>query len=132
MDEYDQLEAGMDEMYEAYVEKVRNLDYLEWQLRGMSADEDAARRRGTRAARHAAACGNEEMKILRGEGNVGGDDEDFDVDEPARARAGCGGAEGGPRRRVPSRRGSASTEGPARVRVRVRQGPGWADDGSRR
>ena len=34
MDEYDQLEAGMDEMYEAYVEKVRNLDYLEWQLRG--------------------------------------------------------------------------------------------------
>ena len=90
MDEYDQLEAGMDEMYEAYVEKVRNLDYLEWQLREMSADEDAAREEKERELRDMQRrMRNEEMKILRGEGNVGGDDEDFDVDEPARARPGA-------------------------------------------
>ena len=90
MDEYDQLEAGMDEMYEAYVEKVRNLDYLEWQLREMSADEDAAREEKERELRDMQRrMRNEEMKILRGEGNVGGDDEDFDVHEPARARPGA-------------------------------------------
>ena len=90
MDEYEQLEAGMDEMYEAYVEKRRNLDYLEWQLRELSADEDAAREEKERELRDMQRrMRNEEMKILRGEGNVGGDDEDFDVDEPARARPGA-------------------------------------------
>ena len=90
MDEYEQLETGMDEMFEAYVEKRRNLDYLEWQLRELSADEDAAREEKERELRDMQRrMRNEEMKILRGEGNVGGDDEDFDVDEPARARPGA-------------------------------------------
>ena len=74
---------------------------------------------------------NEEMKILRGEGNVGGDDEDFDVDEPARARPGAAAQRRSPPKGPVAKRFGLDG-GTARVRVRVRQGPGWADDGSRR
>ena len=90
MDEYEQLEAGMDEMYDSYVEKVRNLDYLEYQLKEMSADEDAKQAERERELKDMQRrMRNEEMKILKGEGDVGGgDDEDFDIDEPARAKPG--------------------------------------------
>ena len=90
MDEYEQLEAGMDEMYDSYVEKVRNLDYLEYQLKEMSADEDAKQAERERELKDMQRrMRNEEMKILKGEGDVGGgDDEDFGIDEPARAKPG--------------------------------------------
>ena len=35
------LRPGASSVYDSYVEKVRNLDYLEYQLKEMSADEDA-------------------------------------------------------------------------------------------
>jgi len=130
MDEYDQLEAGMDEMYDAYVEKRRNLDYLEWQLREMSADEDAAREEKERELRDMQRrMRNEEMKILRGEGNVGGDDEDFDVhDEPARARPGAAQRRSPPKGPVAKRFG---LEG-ARVAAGSRAGGTGAGLGGRR
>ena len=112
-----------------YVEKRRNLDYLEWQLREMSADEDAAREEKERELRDMQRrMRNEEMKILRGEGNVGGDDEDFDVDEPARARPGAAQRRSPPKGPVAKRFG---LEG-ARVAAGSRAGGTGAGLGGRR
>jgi clusterin-associated protein 1 len=40
MDEYDRLEAELERLYQVYVEKYRNLDYLEHQLGDYNRNEE--------------------------------------------------------------------------------------------
>lgn len=72
MDEYEQIEEELQLEYERYIVRVRNIDYLESELRSRRAaiDSDAAERSVKRMQKR---YREEELRVL--EGNVASDDE---------------------------------------------------------
>lgn len=90
MDEYEVLEKQLQGLFESYLEKHRNLQWLEGQMESLSSQEqekaDEAERKMRRLQRRAQ---NEELSILRGEevpedavGNDGSSEEESELEGP--------------------------------------------------
>jgi hypothetical protein len=81
-DELDALHASLPKLYAQYLEKHRNLAFLEASLAARRADEEAAAAKRDDALRAMRGrLREEEMRVLRGEENVGDDFEDEFDDE---------------------------------------------------
>ena len=81
-DELDALNASLPSLYAQYLEKHRNLAYLEAALASRRADEEAAAAKRDDALRAMRGrLREEEMRVLRGEEDVGDDFEDEFDDE---------------------------------------------------
>ena len=87
-DELDALNASLPSLYAQYLEKHRNLAYLEAALASRRADEEAAAAKRDDALRAMRGrLREEEMRVLRGEEDVGDDFEDeFDDESEAETR----------------------------------------------
>lgn len=68
MDEYEKLERDLQKQYEVYLERFRNLDYLEHELDSLNkAEEEKAAEADRRMKRMQRILREEELKIIRGE-----------------------------------------------------------------
>ena len=87
-DELDALNASLPSLYAQYLEKHRNLAYLEAALASRRADEEAAAAKRDDALRAMRGrLREEEMRVLRGEEDVGDDFEDeFDDESEAETK----------------------------------------------
>ncbi len=90
MDEYDNVEAELKQVYTAYIERFRNLQYLEAELAKVAEAEEEKKNESDRALkRMQQKMRVAEIRVLRGEefgGSVGGpldDDGDDDDDDEA-------------------------------------------------
>lgn len=73
MDEYEKLEYELERVYETYISRFRNLDYLEHELDTLNKEEEEKMEENERALkRMQKRLREEEWRMLRGEG---GDDE---------------------------------------------------------
>ena len=71
MDEYERLEQELEKLYTKYVEKMRNVDYLEHQLDLYNQTEEEKLAESQKALkRMQQKMKDEEMRILRGEEEV--------------------------------------------------------------
>mmetsp|Transcript_11237 Transcript_11237/g.11263 ORF Transcript_11237/g.11263 Transcript_11237/m.11263 type:complete len:451 (-) Transcript_11237:213-1565(-) len=76
MDEVEKLEKDLQKQYEAYLEKFRNLDYLENELEQYYKNEEERRKENElRLKKMRERLIREEVEILRGGGREDGDDE---------------------------------------------------------
>mmetsp|Transcript_21474 Transcript_21474/g.34637 ORF Transcript_21474/g.34637 Transcript_21474/m.34637 type:complete len:438 (-) Transcript_21474:136-1449(-) len=105
MEEYDRLETELKMVYESYLERFRNLNYLEAELEKYYEAEREKQRENDRILRRKQKrIKDEELRVLRGEegGNVGGadgdeeeDDDDLDMMKTTKKKQGGGDAESG-------------------------------------
>jgi len=71
MDEYERLEQELERLYTKYVEKMRNLDYLEHQLDSYNqAEEEKAEESQKRLQKMRDRINQDEMRMLRGDDAV--------------------------------------------------------------
>ena len=71
MDEYEKFERELMKQYEVYLERFRNLDYLEHELDNLNESEKEKYQESERAMKKMQQkLREEELKILRGEGDV--------------------------------------------------------------
>eukprot|EP00391_Amoebophrya_sp_Ameob2_P003370 CAMPEP_0179003998 /NCGR_PEP_ID=MMETSP0795-20121207/13021_1 /TAXON_ID=88552 /ORGANISM="Amoebophrya sp., Strain Ameob2" /LENGTH=400 /DNA_ID=CAMNT_0020698133 /DNA_START=807 /DNA_END=2009 /DNA_ORIENTATION=+ len=98
MDEYEKLEEELAKVYESYVSRFRNLDYLEYELDQLNREEESRMEQNARELKRLQKrLREEEWRMLRG-------DEDGDVNMKGTAPGGgamagerLGGGAGGPR-----------------------------------
>merc|ERR1719181_1001865 len=105
MDEYEKLEVELQRYYDIYLERFRNLDYLEHELDLYNKQEKEKLEENDRSLkRMQKRLREEELRILRGDGDGGKDAEDGDAGGDfggggaggaGAPRAGKGGAAGG-------------------------------------
>eukprot|EP00055_Hartaetosiga_balthica_P000847 m.137592 g.137592 ORF g.137592 m.137592 type:complete len:393 (-) comp11998_c0_seq1:213-1391(-) len=84
MDEYEKYEADLSKVYEEYVEKFRNLSFLEQELEAHNrAEQDKLEESETQLKQMQSRMRMEELRMLRGTGELNGDldDEDDDLDD---------------------------------------------------
>lgn len=114
MDEYDRLREGLGDLYAAYLERHRNLHYLEAQLEARREEETTeADARDAALEKMRKRLRAEELKVLRGETSVDDaedefDEDSFDQEERRRAAGGTRGEEAGGAARGASKASKAS------------------------
>lgn len=123
MDEYEKLEAELAKVYEVYIEKFRNLSFLENQLEEYNrAEQDKFEETEVQLKRMQARLREEEMKLMRGEEDAMGiyDDagalsdeepEDRTIRSGAANAQGKGSARGGSTRRSAGRKDRPQVKG---------------------
>lgn len=85
MDEYEKLERDLERLYEQYLERFRNLDYLEHELDLLNRSEQAKMEENERALkRMQKRLREEEWRLLRGEQE--GDDDSLDGGKKPRGK----------------------------------------------
>jgi len=85
MDEYEKLEYELERVYESYISRFRNLDFLEHELDCLNKEEEEKMEENERALkRMQKRLRDEEWRLLRGEGN-----------DDRKAEGGAGGTGGG-------------------------------------
>merc|ERR1719502_1637295 len=114
MDEYEKLEVDLQRYYDMYLERFRNLDFLEHELDLYNKQEKEKLEENDRSLkRMQKRLREEELRILRGDGDGGKDAEDGDAGGDfggggaggaSAPRAGKGGASGGAGRSGAKRR----------------------------
>jgi len=113
MDEYEKLEYELERVYESYISRFRNLDFLEHELDSLNKEEEEKMEENERALkRMQKRLREEEWRLLRGEGN-----------DERKAEGGAGGTGGGGT-------GANTTGGSNRGAMKVQGGMKADDDGS--
>eukprot|EP00002_Diphylleia_rotans_P024677 TRINITY_DN4879_c0_g1_i4.p1 TRINITY_DN4879_c0_g1~~TRINITY_DN4879_c0_g1_i4.p1 ORF type:complete len:398 (+),score=109.17 TRINITY_DN4879_c0_g1_i4:187-1380(+) len=98
MDEYEKMEVDLQNLYALYLERFRNLDYLEHEVHQYQQMEQERLEEAERAMkRMQLKIKEEEMRILRGEAEVNPEDVD-DMEKTTFARDGDKAADAGSRR----------------------------------
>merc|ERR1711990_619639 len=93
MDEFEKLEKDLSGIYDAYVQKFRNVEYLEHQLEQYNqAEQEKLEESERNLKRMQKRLKEEELRILRGEQDGDMGDDDIDIRRDSRHLGKGGGA----------------------------------------